>query len=432
MQFFKDYRKTGVQDGKKRTHWANEIPLRVADDGTAAVAQEGLPGSQDLYVLASRLPQINNSLMSVHAPFQLVSSEDTVQGAMPSDLDGPQQTLVRVRPVDTANPKKTMAIPDDCGNAARTVTGAIAEKKNLKAEYTGQTGRKTVNEKYDPEMMKYEIMAHHFSDKIPNLKQVLKKTQRVLATVYKLSLIVHPYERELRELTDMLDRAGSEARAANRKLIAFRAAHAAHVATLSHSTDPNNAAQIKAAEAEANAKEKELQEHLNHARDTYEEASKMWKTLLNQQIEGKTLGEIIRELEEAWKERAGLEASIMGPYDAMGKSEQEGFDEQVGINRYANPDVGEAYTISSGGRAKNPDKSMWNFHWGGVIFKSSTGSDSITMENYAGNSTRNWFFQMYGVPSKEDPRAGQTFHEQHRDLHEQHGTRPTTLSTGKH
>jgi hypothetical protein len=110
---------------------------------------------------------------------------------------------------------------------------------------------------------------------------------------------------------------------------------------------------------------------------------------------------------------------------------QEAFDDKVGINRHANPGVGEAYTISSGGPPKS-NRSTWNFHWGGVIFKSTTGSDNITMENYAGNAPDKYYFQMYGVPTKDNARAGQTFHEQHRDQHAQHGTTPTTLSTEKH
>jgi hypothetical protein len=74
---------------------------------------------------------------------------------------------------------------------------------------------------------------------------------------------------------------------------------------------------------------------------------------------------------------------------------------------------------------------MWNFHWGGVIFKSTTGSDNITMENYAGNAQSEWRLQMYGVPTKDNARPGQTFEEQHRDAHGQHGETPTTLSTEK-
>jgi len=33
----------------------------------------------------------------------------------------------------------------------------------------------------------------------------------------------------------------------------------------------------------------------------------------------------------------------------MSSANQQAFEEKVGINRFANPDVGDAYTISSGG-----------------------------------------------------------------------------------
>lgn len=39
--------------------------------------------------------------------------------------------------------------------------------------------------------------------------------------------------------------------------------------------------------------------------------------------------------------------------------------------------------------------------------------------------------QMYGVPTAGDERAGQTFQEQHRDIHKQHGEKPTTLTAEK-
>lgn len=41
------------------------------------------------------------------------------------------------------------------------------------------------------------------------------------------------------------------------------------------------------------------------------------------------------------------------------------------------------------------------------------------------------YYQVYGVPSKTDDREGQTFHEQTRDGHRQHGDAPTTMATDK-
>ena len=89
-------------------------------------------------------------------------------------------------------------------------------------------------------------------------------------------------------------------------------------------------------------------------------------------------------------------------------AEREDFDKTVGINRWASPEVGEGYTISSGG-ASEPGKRTWNFHWAGVVMKG--GDDTVTLENYAvGDASvqnQEWVYQMYG--SAKD--KGQTFHE---------------------
>jgi hypothetical protein len=118
-------------------------------------------------------------------------------------------------------------------------------------------------------------------------------------------------------------------------------------------------------------------------------------------------------------------------YEAMekhlSKEEMQIIDEYMGINRFASPEVGEGYTISTGGRFYE-GKKTWNFHWAGVVMKS--GGDNVVLENYAvGDSKKKnsrWKFQMYGPPSKE----GQTFHEQHEGM-KQHGKTPTTMRVRK-
>ena len=93
----------------------------------------------------------------------------------------------------------------------------------------------------------------------------------------------------------------------------------------------------------------------------------------------------------------------------------------------ADPDIGEAFHISTGG-GPHPDKpsdvGTWNFHWAGVVMKSS--SDTMTLENYSVSDyevqNKEWVFQMYGVGKKK-----QSFHEEHKDVHKQHGDAPTTM-----
>ena len=124
-------------------------------------------------------------------------------------------------------------------------------------------------------------------------------------------------------------------------------------------------------------------------------------------------------------------------YNQLSPRTRENLDRRTGINRWANPVVGQAYTISSGGSPMrdingNPIRT-WNFHWAGVVMKSDNGRDNVTLENYSvsdyDEANTNWIFQMYGLAqsaAEDSSKQGQTFHEEHRDTG-QHGETPTTL-----
>jgi hypothetical protein len=111
---------------------------------------------------------------------------------------------------------------------------------------------------------------------------------------------------------------------------------------------------------------------------------------------------------------------------------------EAGINEYAAPAIGDAYVVSSGGDPKKDAKGKpimtWNFHWGGVVGQS--GGDNVTLENYAtgvpDEQNKDWAFQMYGAVSNggDKPKDGQSFHEQTRDVNQQHGEMPSTMSVG--
>lgn len=108
---------------------------------------------------------------------------------------------------------------------------------------------------------------------------------------------------------------------------------------------------------------------------------------------------------------AGLgsdKASAHAAYNALSAAEKDDFDRKHGINQYAAPGVGEAFTRRRddelGGRG-------FNFHWGGVVMVA--GGDRVTFENYTKGegytaTDEHWYFATYGPPSK----AGQTWHEQ--------------------
>lgn len=125
----------------------------------------------------------------------------------------------------------------------------------------------------------------------------------------------------------------------------------------------------------------------------------------------------------------------MRRYLELSGDEQEEFDRETGINRYASPATGEGYTTSTGGSVvPGFELDTWNFHWGGVVMTS--GGDRVVLENFAIRNqplavNTNWDFQMYGSAAKH----GQTFHEQHGGLPPvgtgQHGTAPTTMHVRK-
>ncbi|HWC28406.1 MAG TPA: hypothetical protein VG474_17580, partial [Solirubrobacteraceae bacterium] len=106
--------------------------------------------------------------------------------------------------------------------------------------------------------------------------------------------------------------------------------------------------------------------------------------------------------------------------------------QQMAVNEYADPDVGEGLLTSRlgetvGGMVQDPyharvenapsPATLWRFHWGGVVAKD--GSDYVTLENYARNAEDNlgaigsdprFYVQMYGA-------GGQSWHTQWATFH---------------
>jgi len=98
-------------------------------------------------------------------------------------------------------------------------------------------------------------------------------------------------------------------------------------------------------------------------------------------------------------------SAALAAYNAKSAKDKKAFDKKHGLNKYASPDVGEAFSTH--------DAKGFNFHWGGVVFKPGSG-DSVTLENFAKSGPvqdTKWYFQTYGPPSK----SGQTWHEQWND-----------------
>ena len=125
-----------------------------------------------------------------------------------------------------------------------------------------------------------------------------------------------------------------------------------------------------------------------------------------------------------WEKATEYGELMMQIYNELDPSKKEEIDKYLKINEFANPDVGHGYTMSTGGEGYS-GKKTWNFHWGGVVMKSDSAKDNITLENYAvGDASvqnEKWDFAMYGTEKKE-----QTFHSEHQKT-KQHGKTPTTM-----
>ena len=194
------------------------------------------------------------------------------------------------------------------------------------------------------------------------------------------------------------------------------------------------------------------------ARGIYKDPAKAgpdtnWKrtprTYSGDQVKWKVLEDVLRKyqthlrrtlLDEAqiteWKnqnQKPQLAQYFMKVYNKLPPEEREYLDRRTGINRWANPEVGQAYQIVTGGPAVGGrvDRT-WVFHWAGVVMKSDNGNDNVTLENYSVSNYEaqndQWIFQMYGSApsSKDDRRRGQTFHEEHQKMGT-HGETPTTI-----
>ena len=122
-------------------------------------------------------------------------------------------------------------------------------------------------------------------------------------------------------------------------------------------------------------------------------------------------------------ELGGMLTNGWDVYAGLTPEERDRFDAAHGINKYVNPNVGEAFAMRSDD-VRNLLQFTWSFHWAGVVL--SNGAEHVTLENFGIKNepeTRNqeWTFQLYGTPW-----AGQTFHEDHK-ADQEHGRDPTTM-----
>jgi hypothetical protein len=362
-------------------------PYRVSNDGVMAVRQdEGPYGGQVAFATPDKIKASSKELEAATSVIRLEPGKSTIDSHDERTPDKKIE-LVDIVPVNTRSPQKKgdkkferadatqhetkdfdMQLWADCGRSARTVTGADS------GDLVGDGGGKLTAH------FKGEGGKDQFGD--PNEAIEIQKIKIV-------------YE----QVKDKVDA---------KKLTALLEGYKNKSVEMSNAWKAKNAAEKANKADEAKLKEKE------------------YNKLKSQ--------------------RAGiLEQLNTLVYSAVDSSNRRTVEAGAGINRYADPAIGEAYHISTGGERHkdlDPSKGNWNFHWGGVIMKAS--EDNMTLENYASggfdNANNKWDFQMYGVFKQGDGtkeerarrhKEGQTFHEQHRDVHKQHGQLPTTMAMGK-
>ncbi len=186
------------------------------------------------------------------------------------------------------------------------------------------------------------------------------------------------------------------------------------------------------------------------SRGRYKTSSKDKPDLFKKEIVDKTLGNVdyiedekikgIYKESETFRNEIGTDKTFRkarqvlqtADYDKIYKilCESKTLSAIIGVNEYAEPKVGQGYTISTGGNPiKGEEKNTWNFHWAGVVTESVDKKDKIILENYAVNiggrniDNNEWNFDIIG--KKKD----QSFHEKHKGT-KQHGDSPTTMAVG--
>lgn len=124
-------------------------------------------------------------------------------------------------------------------------------------------------------------------------------------------------------------------------------------------------------------------------------------------------------------------SDLLAAYWAMSEEGRRKFDEAVGANSAALPDVGQGYAMRTETSAPdfqhaNNKQNTYQFHWAGVVARD--GADTVTLEAEANSDnpfakdTKSWSFNMYG------PTYEQSFMKEHLAT-TQHGNRASVIVT---
>jgi hypothetical protein len=390
--------------------WPAGRPVRVSEDGRLAVAQEDGYGSHHLWAESDAVDKANHVLQTSGALYRVGVVEDTLAGTAPMEAE--KRVLNKVVPTYAPENQSgdDMTMPDDCGVGAHEVTGAVAD---------------------DPEYARTEMVAV-YRDAINDVVAVTQMAEDQPMRMKREILLPHIYaksEEDVKGFFSFLDKKRNlidkaKLQELDRPLSEFRDAmrgiggvQTRIDALLQESSD------LKALDQSHPDYDKRVNANVENSKQLQADVSGYRETV------DRTKSLILPALQE-------IDNLIVSAYGRLTPREQDEFERAAQINRYAVPTLGQAYAISTGGKRKQmkrPDGGVqitYNVHWAGVIMQS--GGDTVTMENSAEHvevpRNRNWIFQMYGRASDHPSKAGQTFHEQNRDVIGAHGEAPTTMT----
>ncbi|MGL6315015.1 hypothetical protein [Vibrio sp. WXL103] len=356
----------------------NRLPnnFTLSDDGTAATGQRG---DQYLYATTRRRDEANNRLAAAQSAFRVA---DVPQGRN-INYGGHTIRPLRVEiAVGAATPNGVTI------NANRVVTESPADCKRTAERVVGR-----------------DLHAHGHvtrgAGNIPAIERLVTLGRASNLTVANIQALVDMYINYFE---------------ANKRVSAFNQAYVAH------RRDANQQAVIDV------------------VLPSYRRAPAGYDLEVQPRVTVQTVVADIEQMFDHWmnirngylQQLANLEARHN--LNAAGQV-QERKDE--GMDKYADPDIGEAYVSLAGG-VKRQGESYWNYHWGGVIMK--TGTDNVTFENHASlqDPTR-WDIRMYGRPKVvlpapgaagnprlDAPNAQQSWHEIWSEHH--FGDNPSTFN----
>ncbi|WEK00447.1 MAG: DUF4157 domain-containing protein [Candidatus Sphingomonas phytovorans] len=392
--------------------WNAGKPVRVSEDGNLAVGQDDGYGSHDLWAEAGMIEPTNERLQTSGSRYRVAAGDTTLSGTSP--VGNHARTLTKVVPSygPTGDSGEDMTMPDDCGTAAHELTGAMGDD-DTKTEMVA-VFRNTINlaaavttaAEDQPAKMKREIL----------LPFIMAKSNEDVPSFFSF-VGVGPSKRNLIDLTRL--------RQLDRPINAFR--HAMERMTVIRTVDL----------PEILEERRQLQDMdpLDGGFAARQLAFKQAETRIS--VEVNQIRDLIQRIAPTIiPTLKQIDDLIVASYEKLTPAEKDTFEQRAQINRYAAPEPGQAFAISTGGAPKNIRRGdgtvqvTYNVHWAGVLMKS--GGDTVTMENSAEHivvpRNTNWIFQMYGAASNAVGKRGQTFHEQNRDVIGAHGQSPTTMT----